>query len=245
MLIRDRIKEFRRVPARLLRPNPHNWRTHPQRQRDALRGVLAQIGYADALLVRELPDGQLELLDGHLRAETTPEADVPVLILDLDDREASIGIGIGVLTSAVVIGFVVNSLNVGNTTYRPVEYPEFTAPADADGKSQTGPDGQSYKIVYVPEDLANVQRGKYLADASGKLRFLVDPGIAGGFPYRLEKAGFPGVVDPQWTERPGGRRTSAAPAATQRIAELHGGKLTIEDAGQEGCRLVLTLPRQQ
>ncbi len=111
-------------------------------------------------------------------------------------RLQQLGIGIGVLTSAVVIGFVVNSLNVGNTTYRPVEYPEFTAPADADGKSQTGPDGQSYKIVYVPEDQANVQRGKYLADASGKLRFLVDPGIAGGFPYRLEKAGFPGVVIP-------------------------------------------------
>ncbi len=89
MLIRDRIKEFRRVPARLLRPNPHNWRTHPQRQRDALRGVLAEIGYADALLVRELPDGALELLDGHLRVETTPEADVPVLILDLDDRESA------------------------------------------------------------------------------------------------------------------------------------------------------------
>jgi ParB-like chromosome segregation protein Spo0J len=89
MLIRDRIKQFRRVPARALKPNPRNWRTHPQHQRDALRGVLAEIGYADALLVRELPGGELELLDGHLRAETTPDADVPVLILDLDDREAA------------------------------------------------------------------------------------------------------------------------------------------------------------
>ncbi|NLE38179.1 MAG: ParB N-terminal domain-containing protein [Pirellulaceae bacterium] len=89
MQIRDRVKELRRVRADLLRPHPKNWRTHPDRQRDALRGVLAEIGYADALLVRELPDGALELIDGHLRAETTPEAEVPVLVLDLTDDEAA------------------------------------------------------------------------------------------------------------------------------------------------------------
>jgi ParB-like chromosome segregation protein Spo0J len=89
MHIRDRIKEFRRVRAGLLRPHPKNWRTHPKAQQDALRGVLAEIGYADALLARELPDGSLELIDGHLRAETTPEAEVPVLVLDLDEREAA------------------------------------------------------------------------------------------------------------------------------------------------------------
>jgi len=54
-----------------------------------MRGVLAEIGYADALLVRELPDGSLELIDGHLRAETTPDVEVPVLVVDLDDREAA------------------------------------------------------------------------------------------------------------------------------------------------------------
>jgi hypothetical protein len=88
MQIRDRIKELRRVRASELRPNGRNWRTHPQSQRDTLRGVLAEVGYADALLARELADGSLELIDGHLRAETTPEMEVPVLILDLDDAEA-------------------------------------------------------------------------------------------------------------------------------------------------------------
>jgi ParB-like chromosome segregation protein Spo0J len=88
MKIRDRIKEFRRVKASQLRPHPKNWRTHPQAQHDALRGVLAEIGYAGALLARELPDGSLELIDGHLRAETTPDLEVPVLVLDLDEREA-------------------------------------------------------------------------------------------------------------------------------------------------------------
>jgi DNA modification methylase len=88
MKIRDRIRELRRVPAKDLRPNPRNWRTHPKSQQDALKGVLAEIGYADALLARELEDGSLMLVDGHLRAETTPDQEVPVLILDVTEAEA-------------------------------------------------------------------------------------------------------------------------------------------------------------
>ncbi len=86
--IQDRIRELRRVRARDLLPNPKNWRRHPKAQVDALRGLLAEIGYADALLARELPDGRLMLIDGHLRAETTPDAQVPVLVLDLSEEEA-------------------------------------------------------------------------------------------------------------------------------------------------------------
>lgn len=77
------------MPAKDLRPNPRNWRTHPPAQQDALRGVLAEVGYADALLARELPDGSLELVDGHLRAETTPDQIVPVLVLDVTEAEAA------------------------------------------------------------------------------------------------------------------------------------------------------------
>lgn len=88
MKIRDRIRELRRVKARTLVPNPKNWRVHPENQKNALRGVLAEVGYADALLARELPDGSLMLLDGHLRAETTPEQEVPVLVLDVTEEEA-------------------------------------------------------------------------------------------------------------------------------------------------------------
>lgn len=89
MHIRDRIIDFRRVKASELRPSPRNWRSHPQAQQDALRGILAEVGYVDALLARPLPDGTLELVDGHLRAETTPEMEVPVLVCDLDDAEAA------------------------------------------------------------------------------------------------------------------------------------------------------------
>ena len=88
MKVRDRIKEFRRIRADQLLPNPKNWRMHPREQQDALRGVLAEVGMADAVLVRELADGQLMLVDGHLRAETTVDQEIPVLILDVNEEEA-------------------------------------------------------------------------------------------------------------------------------------------------------------
>jgi DNA modification methylase len=87
--VRDRIKDFRRIKASELRPHPRNWRKHPQAQQDALRGVLAEVGYVDALMVRTLPDGSWQIVDGHLRAETTPDTEVPCLVVDLDDAEAA------------------------------------------------------------------------------------------------------------------------------------------------------------
>lgn len=86
--IRDRIVELRRVPASELLRNPRNWRTHPKAQQEALRGVLEEIGYAGALLARVTDGGELALIDGHLRADTTPNQLVPVLILDVTEMEA-------------------------------------------------------------------------------------------------------------------------------------------------------------
>ncbi len=85
--IRDRVVDLRRVRAGELVPNPRNWRRHPERQRSALRGLLRQIGYADALIARE-QDGALVLIDGHLRQSLDPEQVVPVLVLDLSEEEA-------------------------------------------------------------------------------------------------------------------------------------------------------------
>jgi hypothetical protein len=88
MKLRDRIKELRRVKASEILPNPANWRTHPKAQQDAMRGILAEVGIADALLVCETPAG-LQLIDGHLRADVAPDSEWPVLVLDVDDREAA------------------------------------------------------------------------------------------------------------------------------------------------------------
>ena len=87
MQIKNRIKELRQVKASELLPNPRNWRRHPASQSNALLGILAEVGYADALIAYETPDG-LMLIDGHLRAETTPDTEVPVLVTDLSEQEA-------------------------------------------------------------------------------------------------------------------------------------------------------------
>jgi hypothetical protein len=50
-------------------------------------------------------------------------------------------------------------------------------------------------------------------------------------------------LDPDWTDRPGGRRMAVALAAAERIAVLHRGTLTLGGAEHGGCRLVLSLPR--
>lgn len=107
MKLRDRIRGFCRIAPERIRPNPKNWRTHPEAQRDALQGVLADVGIADAVLVVPCdPDalagllaakdfdrwlkgyaGDFLLVDGHLRAETITGQPVPALVLDLDERE--------------------------------------------------------------------------------------------------------------------------------------------------------------
>ena len=86
--IRDRIIEFTRIKASELTPHPQNWRKHPKAQQDAMSGILKEIGYVDAIMVRE-HEGGYQIIDGHLRAETTPDAMVPVLVVDLDDIEAA------------------------------------------------------------------------------------------------------------------------------------------------------------
>ena len=60
--MRNRVKELRFVKASELTPCADNWRLHPKRQRDLMKSVLQTIGYADA--------------------------EVPVLIVDLNANEA-------------------------------------------------------------------------------------------------------------------------------------------------------------
>jgi hypothetical protein len=84
---RMRVKEIKWIKAGDLKPHPMNWRNHPEHQRKALRGVLQEIGFAGVLLAVER-DGELLLVDGHLRRDEASDLEVPVAILDLDDAEA-------------------------------------------------------------------------------------------------------------------------------------------------------------
>ena len=65
------------MDADALSGNPLNWRQHPKAQRDAMKGVLAEVGWAGALLYNEATG---RLIDGHLRKDVVKGGKVPVLV---------------------------------------------------------------------------------------------------------------------------------------------------------------------
>ena len=86
---RNRIKEFKYVPAAKLQGHPKNWRSHPPEQISLLNRLMGEIGYAGVNLAIESDGGNYTLIDGHARTGLVgDEADVPVLVLDLSEREA-------------------------------------------------------------------------------------------------------------------------------------------------------------
>ena len=88
------------VPAASFAPNPANWRQHPLGQRDAMGGVLGEVGWVGQALVnlRNSPEwgeaaGVATMIDGHLRVamalDRDPQTPVPRLLVDLTpDEEA-------------------------------------------------------------------------------------------------------------------------------------------------------------
>src|ERR1041385_6907775 len=87
-MIRNRIKDHRRVRAGDLVPHEWNFRLHPDAQRAALAALYEQVGFARSLLAYELPDGKLKLIDGHLRRDLDPDMQVEVEVLDVTEEEA-------------------------------------------------------------------------------------------------------------------------------------------------------------
>ena len=88
---RNRVKELRYVSPQDLDDHPLQWRTHPDHQRSALRGVLEEVGIAGALLAYESPStGRLVKIDGHARASLDADTPWPTLILDVTDEEAAL-----------------------------------------------------------------------------------------------------------------------------------------------------------
>ena len=59
--------------------NPRNWRVHPQGQRNAINGVLTEIGWLQDVVINQRTG---YLVDGHLRVEAAIEdgqTSVPVV----------------------------------------------------------------------------------------------------------------------------------------------------------------------
>lgn len=94
-------------------------------------------------------------------------------------RHQQIGIMVGVVTSALFIGLTVIALNKAYTTVVPARFPGYTAAVPQDAERIQGPDGAAYREYPVTEPVGNIPVGKYLVDDAGRIRYLVDPGIAG------------------------------------------------------------------
>ena len=87
--LRDRITGFERIDSSQIHDHPLNPRKHTNQQRAAMRGVLTEIGIADAVLVyhSERAGGNLVAIDGHMRKNDFGGL-WPCLITDLSDAEA-------------------------------------------------------------------------------------------------------------------------------------------------------------
>ncbi len=97
-------------------------------------------------------------------------------------RSQQLAILVGALTSAVVIGATLLFLDgAGTVATKKAEYlPTIAAPdPSALTRTQTGPDGKSYKVWWVVDPIPGAEAGKYLVDDSGRAAYLVDPAING------------------------------------------------------------------
>lgn len=77
------------APEQLL-ANPRNYRIHPTAQRDALEGVLNEVGWVQDVIVNRRTG---HVVDGHARiaiAITRQEPLVPVVYVDLDENEEGV-----------------------------------------------------------------------------------------------------------------------------------------------------------
>jgi putative OPT family oligopeptide transporter len=101
-------------------------------------------------------------------------------------RNMQLAILVGALTSALVIGVTLLVLNDGGTVYSRKDLPAATLPLRGDEPHERvrGPyakeDAALFSAVYVRAgELPGVHPGKYLVDQTGRIHYLVDPGVNG------------------------------------------------------------------
>jgi hypothetical protein len=111
-----------------------------------------------------------------------------------------LGILIGALTSALVIGATVKLVNEAGTHYtkNPDYIPKFVIPSEELAKltqtQQVGrpyaeEDSTNYRILNVAQgEIPEVPQGKYLVDDAGQIRYREDPAINGLLPYDDKQA---------------------------------------------------------
>lgn len=111
-------------------------------------------------------------------------------IVGATPRAQQVGILIGALTSALVIGWTLLKINDMATVYSRQNLPTVAVDVstltlkESAGGSYEGQDTASYNVLHARAgELPGIPAGKYLVDDAGKIQYLVDPGING----RLKK----------------------------------------------------------
>ncbi len=105
-------------------------------------------------------------------------------------KAQQIAILVGALTSALVIGYTLMLLNDASTIYAKVNHPGVNIDVSTLTQKEhvRGPEGEKdsneYYAVHITEPQGSAAAGKYLVDGSGKLAYLVDPGINGALKAR-------------------------------------------------------------
>jgi putative OPT family oligopeptide transporter len=89
-----------------------------------------------------------------------------------------IGLFFGVVTSALMVGGIIQFLDRAGTTIVPRSFPGVTVSA-IDPAPYRLDDGQQFRVGHVYERVGDVLPGRYLVDANGGIRYLIDPGIGG------------------------------------------------------------------
>jgi len=92
-LFKNRIVRYDVKRADQFTMNPENWRRHPQRQRDALKGSLSTLGWVKPVIENQRTG---YVLDGHERIwNALPNNDlVPYIVVDLSEEEEKLALAI-------------------------------------------------------------------------------------------------------------------------------------------------------
>ncbi|HRI64560.1 MAG TPA: oligopeptide transporter, OPT family [Polyangium sp.] len=105
-----------------------------------------------------------------------------------------IGLLVGVVTSALVIGTTLLFLNKSYTTHAAETYELPIPRASITANLEKGPDGKEYRVAYQAESGMPIPQGKYLVDEADKVAFVIDPGIGGRVPHEPEKLDAPSAL---------------------------------------------------
>jgi hypothetical protein len=105
-------------------------------------------------------------------------------------RNMQIAIMVGTITSGIVVGFTLSSINNAYRTVVPVYLPAYTA-QQLSGETEVAPNKQTLKVHRLSVETNGVPPGKYLANDKGELLYKIDPGVGGKENSIYEEKAFP------------------------------------------------------